>query len=279
MPEEAEHQSAKFERLDYRKLWGLTENDYPIMVTTGYAVYLDKAEELEWETTQELDQELQKSVGVEVMNGILNQAAVLRTYPVEYLTPKQRKNFYTMVGEGLARVFDFDPKSAKQMFNKASEYAVARNQEVARLWYICAGGTSALLFCIMLLAGWFLRVQESVWLGEQMFAISLGSCVGAVGALFSILTRISRIPLDPSAGPVLHWLEGVGRILVGVFGAGFALVAMKVGLLLTILRGEGFSGIFLIAFVAGFSERFVRTLIKRVEMNASAKKEGMENSD
>lgn len=61
--------------------------------------------------------------------------------------------------------------------------------------------------------------------------------------------------------------------------AGFAEVAFKLVLVLTILDEKGFAGLFLVAFVAGFSECFVSTLIKRVEMNAASMDVGAKERD
>jgi hypothetical protein len=127
------------------------------------------------------------------------------------------------------------------------------------------------IFVVILAMGWVWREAASSEFGPGPFYVGLGSCVGAIGAFFSILTRVGRTPLDPSAGWQLHWLEGLGRILIGVVGAALAEVAMKLGLALTILSEKGFAGLFLVAFIAGFSERFVHTLIKRVEMDNEPK--------
>jgi hypothetical protein len=262
--------------VDYRKHWGLTERDYPIMVTLDYAVYLDKDGDLEWETKEEFDKEMRQRLKPEELNGVLNRAAVLRSYPVEHLSEAQRKSFWIMVGEGLARAFEFDPRSALQMFANAGDYGMARNHEVARGWYLSAAGLCAGLFAIVLFLGWEFREEGSLVFGEKALYTGLAACAGAFGAFFSISRRVARAPLDPSAGRRLHWIEGIARIFVGVLGAIIALLAVKAGLVLTVLGDKGFPGLFLIAFVAGFSESLVTTIIKRVEINTETKREKTE---
>jgi len=261
------------DRIDYYKIWGLDpDKDYLVNATTGFAVWLDKEGDLDWETTEAYDAFIEKESATEMISGMLNRAAILRSYPVEHLTPIQRKNFHIMVGEGLARALDFQEESATQMLDKATEYGVARNQEIARLWYLTGAVVTAVVFAMFLLAA-FLNKECGIKLfGEPKFLLALGSCVGSLGALLSVLLRAGKVPLDPSAGKLLHHLEGGGRILIGVLSALIVLAAAHIGIIFTIFAQKGCAGMFVIAFAAGFSEQLAHTIIKRVEM-ASAPKE------
>jgi hypothetical protein len=252
---------------DYRGFWHLTDKQCPIMITKQYAVFLDAEGDLDWQTTEAFDNELTLRVAPKQLNSVLNQVAILRSYPVEHLTRIQRNNFRMMVGEGLARGFEFDPMSAMEMFQKAGEYATARNQEVARSWYLCATGLTTGLFAVILSFSWNYRVAAIEEYGRPAFCIGFAGCVGALGAFFSTLSRVGRTPLDPSAGWKLHWLEGFGRILIGVLGAAVSLLAVQAGFALTVLSDKGLAGLIVIGFVAGFSERLIHTIIKRVELN------------
>jgi hypothetical protein len=264
--------TANQDRVDYYKIWGLDEDkDHLIMATTDYAVWLDKVGDLDWETTEAFDGVIEKKLASETISGFLNRAAILQSYPVEHLTPVQRKNFRIMVGEGLARAFDFQEESATQMLDKAAEYGAARNQEIARLWYLTGAVITAIVFVLVLLVA-FLNEEYGVKLfGETKFFIGLGSCVGAVGALLSVLLRAGKVPLDPSAGPLLHHLEGGGRVLIGFLSAAVIQVAAHAGIAFTIFEQKGHVGIFIIAFAAGFSEQLAHTIIKKVEMTSAPK--------
>ena len=257
-------------RVDYYKIWGLdADRDHLIMATTDYAVWLDKEGDLDWETTEEFDSLIEKESAAEAISGFLNRAAILQSYPVEHLAPTQRKNFRIMVGEGLARAFDFEEASATQMLDKAAEYGVARNQEIARFWYLSGAVVMALVFWLVLILAFWQADRGISLIGESKFYIGLGSCVGALGALLSVLLRAGKVPLDPSAGRLLHQLEGGGRIVVGVLSAAIIQVAAHVGIALSILAQKGHAGMFIIAFAAGFSEQLAHTIIKRVEMTGA----------
>src|ERR1017187_191278 len=241
--------SVNEDRVDYYKIWGLDpEKDHLINATTDFAVWLDKEGDLDWETSEAYDDLIEEKSATVMVNGMLNRAAVLQAYPVEHLTHIQRKNFRIMVGEGLVRALDFQGDCAIQMLDKAAEYGAARNQEIARYWYLSGAVTTAAVFAIVLMIA-FLNAENGVkYFGETKYFIGLGSCVGALGALFSVLLRAGKVPLDPSAGRLLHQLEGGGRVFIGVLSAAVIQVAAHVGIVFSIFAQKGNAGMFLIAF-------------------------------
>ena len=257
-------------RIDYYKIWGLdADKDHLIMATTDYAVWLDKEGDLDWETTEDFDALIVEKSATEMISGFLNRAAILQSYPVEHLAPVQRKNFRIMVGEGLSRAFDFAETSATQMLDKAAEYGAARNQEIARYWYLCGAVGTASVFILLLFVALLKSDYCIALIGDGKYYVGLGSCVGALGALLSVLLRAGKVPLDPSAGRLLHQLEGGGRIVVGVLSASVIQVAAHIGIVLSVIAQKGHAGMFIIAFAAGFSEQLAHTIIKRVEMTAT----------
>ena len=262
--------------MDYFALWNLKpDEDHLVFATEGYVIWLDKAMELDWQTTKELDIIIAEKISATELNAVLNKAALLQSYPIDHLGLSKQKNFRIMVGEGLARAFELDVKNATVMLEKAAEFARARNQEIARIWYLLAAGFGTAFFVLAFELGWYAREVLREQIGETAFVLGLSSCAGAFGSFFSILTRVGNTPLDPSAGWQLHWLEGFGRILIGVIGAFLAIIAVKVGLCLTILADKGYTGLLLVAVIAGASERFVPSLIKKIELDIT-RKEGVE---
>jgi hypothetical protein len=264
--------SVNEDRVDYYKIWGLDpEKDHLINATTDFAVWLDKEGDLDWETSEAYDTLIEDKSATTMISAMLNRAAILQAYPVEHLTPVQRKNFRIMVGEGLTRALDFQGDNATQMLDKAAEYGAARNQEIARFWYLSGAVVTATVFATVLLIAFFNSDFGIRTFGETKFFIGLGSCVGALGALFSVLLRAGKIPLDPSAGRTLHQFEGGGRILIGVLSASVIQVAAHIGIAFSIFAQKGNAGMFIIAFAAGFSEQLAHTIIKKVEITSSPK--------
>lgn len=257
--------------VDYAELWKPLAIKRIVMADYTYIVYLGENDEMDWQTTAELDVKLdnlkdgQSSV-------VLNRAAEVSTMPTEHLTPSQRLNFRIMTGEGIARLFELRPKSALEMLNAAAAYATARNQEIARGWQLKATGATAGMFVVLACVAWLLRGWLRPRLGDMAFILLIGACAGAVGALFSILTRLGSISLDPSAGKVLHQQEGCARILAGSIGAVIAVLAVHLSLILGMLTKLGHPALIFIAIIAGTSERLVPAIIKKTEGQAESEK-------
>ena len=149
-----------------------------------------------------------------------------------------------------------------------------RNQEIARGWQLTATGASAVVFFVLGCFAWLGRAWLRQKIGDLPFMLLIGACSGAVGALFSILTRLGAIPLDPSAGKSLHKLEGRARILAGAIGAVIAELAVYLSLVLGVLKNFGNPALLFIALIAGTSERLVPTIIKRTETQAESDDKG-----
>jgi hypothetical protein len=241
-----------------------------IMATNRYCIFLDDHGDLDWETTDECDAELAAKLKPGDESSIRNKAAVLQSYPVEHLSNTQRKNFQVMVGEGLARGYDLDGEAALAMLDSAREYVISRSQEVARVWYLKTSYLASGIFMLIALIGWLNRTMMISWIGDAGTSLSFGACFGAVGALVSVLQRVGGTPLDPSVGKTLHYLEGAGRIFVGVIAAAIAQLAVRVGLFVPFLGDKGHAPLVLVAIVAGFSERLLPTIVGRVESMAAS---------
>ena len=259
-----------FSAYDYEKHWAGLPIAWFIRGGEDYVVFLDSENDLDWQTTKELDKLIDEKCG-SLANQVFNFGAELNAVPVEHLTQVQRKNFRVMVGEGFARLFRLDAQNALQMLEKAQKYVLSRNEEVARKWQLQATGITAALFTIAFLVIWTLRKDAIAFLGQTGSNLVLGVCLGAVGALFSILVRMGDSHLDPSAGPSLHWMEGAARVLAGAVGAGVCQLAVHLSLILGVLKDGGLPAMLFVGLIAGASERLVPALIKRVENDTMAK--------
>lgn len=105
-------------------------------------------------------------------------------------------------------------------------------------------------------------------LGRTAFDVLIGGSFGSLGALLSVLTRSREIRMDSAAGPLVHYLEGSARVVVGMAGAFLVVLAIKANLVLGIAANAEVYGTSLLAVlcvVAGASERLVPSLIRYVE--------------
>jgi hypothetical protein len=242
------------------------KDEYVLIKSTGdFIVWLDENRDVEWETTQAYDEELEKK-GFD-FGDVSNRVAFLQAVPTNHLSHEIKTAYRTMLGEGLCRGLEQDNESAMTILDQAEEFVTARNREQARLWYVAASGTATLSFVLLTPAVAYGLPRLLSNASDATSNVLLAGLGGATGALFSILLRVGKAPLDPSAGRPIHLMEGFGRIVVGVIGAAIVLSASRAGFILPNLTSN--SGLALLCLVAGASERLVPGLVDSVELSAS----------
>lgn len=226
-----------------------------------FIVYLDKKLDVHWENTDEYAQELRDDkVNVAMIQG---RITCLEAIPTDHLPPSTKMAFRSILGEAICAAFEKKQREAEALLEKGEEFINARNHEHARQWYVWA---SAIATVAAIVATWiamrcYLYAHPDGWTAKvNILSVGIG---GSVGALFSILLRIGRAPLDPAAGKIVHRLEGAARVCVGIIGASIVLAAIRAELLLPQLKET--PGIVLACLVAGASERLASTIIERVE--------------
>lgn len=116
-----------------------------------------------------------------------------------------------------------------------------------------------------------LEKPKSSWINDDGMNILASSAIGALGAMLSLLMGAASRPYDAGAGRLIHWLEGITRIVVGVLGACFITLGLQSGFFLGFLKdGSTLTQKFfylqlLLGFTAGLSERLVPSFITIVE--------------
>jgi hypothetical protein len=163
----------------------------------------------------------------------------------------------------MCAALDKKQRDAESLLEKAEEFVTARNHEHARQWYVWASACAAavaVLIAWIAMRSYLCAYPDAPAAKLNILASGIG---GSTGALFSILLRVGRAPLDPAAGKAVHRLEGAARICVGIIGAVIVLAAIRAELLLPQLTSA--YGITLACLVAGASERMASTIIERVE--------------
>jgi hypothetical protein len=237
-----------------------------IFVTSEFIVFLDEKVETYWWT-------IENYLGPrkEGFSSVLNRVAELESIPIDVLTPAQRRSFRTLVAEGVARALDeIDVASALSVHDKAERYVNARLSEVSRSWYLQVALAGAVVAgtIMALIAG----LGEVGVIEGPIAATALAILGGTLGSAFSVLTRAGGMQLDPAAGQELHIYEAIARLLSGAIGGMIVTLAIASGQLIPMLKEANTATIVLLCIVAGVSERFVPSLISRLE-NTVAKSE------
>jgi hypothetical protein len=227
-----------------------------------YIVYLDNELFVQWNMNDS------SRLGPDTGEA-LNRVAVLEAIKVENRKPDQVETFRRIVGEGVARLFQKDPKAAATAFDRAEAWISARNGERARAWYLT--GTLLVAVPITLLAaglGLFYKELQQGVLGLAGTQVTIATCLGAIGAWLSVIQR-QAVDLDVSAGKRLHYIEGACRIATGVLGALLVALAIHANLIMSFVEnGRRWPTILVLCMVAGISERMVPGLVQRVESTA-----------
>lgn len=228
----------------------------------AYIVFLNHRDDVDYKTKGKYDKIIESAECGE----ILNQIETLQVVPIEYLTRQTIIDFRSMLGTALVRVLCNDQKNGTVMVTKAKEFVTARNQEVARKWFLIAAMRATVISLSVALICWLFRDALIFIMGVDFPQLVVAGAAGATGAMFSVLTRTAKIPLDPAAGRKLHCLEGSARIIAGITAGIVVYLATTTGVITTKLLDTGLAGQALLCIAAGASERLVGTIIKRVDL-------------
>jgi hypothetical protein len=272
-------------RGDYQEQWAHINPQYLIRKTKGFVVFIDKENDLDWETTQEYDAGKYQGDGPldsAARNSILNDAALLEGIPTEGLQPRQILQFKRLIGEALACSFEHDYGNAGKMLVASAKYVRDRSEEKSRWWYLWASFVMAIPFALLSSAIWLWRQQAMVLLGTQGMWLFLSIGAGALGALLSVIARSGRLQLDCAAGKWLHYLEGGSRIWAGALSGFLVALAVRYEIVFAPLSRDGkMPGVMLMAaFIGGAGERLASSIISKFESTpkdvASTKKRRQE---
>lgn len=234
---------------------------------SAFIVFIDRDYQVRWLTSFATSELPEKS------KDMITRARLTAALPTAHFDHEQRRAWMRMIGEALGLALSDDIENSKRTLAMAERFVQARARETARMWYVNA---SLLSFLVLILIGFALFNAPSVTLGGLGNVLAFDSTIGlaivcgAVGAEFSILLRVDGLEVDPGAGRNAHRLEAAVRLLMGSFAAMIAVIAVRGDIALGFIDPGTSSGadtwlIAAIALVAGVSERFVPSILQKVE--------------
>lgn len=243
--------------------WNHLPIGFLVHATADFVVFLDHSHDIDWKTSNTYDAEKRFPDG---WARVQTRAAALEQILSEDASASVKRACGRLVAEGVARGLSGDVKAANDALDKAESYVAERNREVGRLLRLkgaSATWAAIFLFCSVT---WVGRTYSRDILGAAVFSVILCAGAGATGALLSVfLNTVSRVP-DSTASKALQYFEAVARVGAGSFGAAFAALGVQAGILFPQLRTvpDGAAGLALVSILAGFSERFVPDLVRKV---------------
>ena len=259
-----QYDETKWPGLDVKRL---------ILETDGFIVFIDNDTDVDWRTTNQYDEGAKVESGD--LNDILNRAAILECIPNDQHGETIRMNFKRMIGEGVARALDNDHQNATKILDKAESYITDRNIETARFWQLTTSTICGVCFALIGVCLWSLRnLLFPVW-GETAFFLLFSAVAGAVGANLSFIFRIGNAKITSEAIRRLHILEALSRIFGGAISGVAISLLVNLGILVPLFKNVGNMPLAMLGagLIAGASERWVPSLIVKIENSAETAKE------
>lgn len=237
-----------------------------IRITSDYIVYIDGANNIDWETTEAYDSSRPAENKGE-RERVLSLCLIAEHKPTGGLSSASITSFKTIIGEAIVNCLESNCDSSLQILKQADEFRLDRVVEKSREWHlvftILISG-SLILTTLLINAG-----DIHIW-KELLPYINIGAWAIA-GACLSIILRSGHLQHASYAGMQLHLIESGCRIVGGLISGQIAYLGIKSGILFSsLVSGSNPEYIVsLLALLAGASERFAPSIITKIEEPSS----------
>lgn len=214
--------------------------------TQEYVVFLDSDLEVDFETTDEYDENF--SDRKDKINTTYNRIEEMEHRPtIQYLSTKQRRAFARLLGNAFVAELDGCNEVSTQTLQTAEIYLKERTLEISHRWLLLGAFAATLVGFV----SWKYFLPKDFLL------------FGCLGALFSILCKTGKLEYDCQSGLFLNILEILSRFLAAIISAYLAEQLYQLDLMFTALKSAENSPavLQLICFVSGFSERLVPSIV------------------
>jgi hypothetical protein len=261
----------------YEELWGRQHKDnckIIIRITKNYIVYIDKENNIDWETEEAYDA-LKSSDNNSNREKVLSQCLIAEHKPIGGLSETSILSFKTIVGEAIVNCLEDNYDGSNDILQQADEFRLDRVVEKSREWYLSFTVTmSAFLILIALLIN-----SKNILVWEGMLEnINIGAWAVA-GACLSIILRSGHMQNASYAGKKLHFIESGCRLAGGFISGQIVYLGIKSGILFASLVDPNNTQyiISFLALLAGASERFAPSIITKIEDSTSLAENVKEN--
>lgn len=206
---------------------------------------------------------------------ILEVCSIRHRAIINLLNPLQKERLFWWLAETLVLVFENDYQAVKNNLENIGRYLDNRNKEIARKWHVLYSGLiTAIIFALFGVIQFIGIHIDYFSINENVLFFVRFMPVGALGATMSIFLQGKKnIEYNCESGKVLNFLEISVRIVTGVVAALLAICLYKMDLLFSSLKNTSEAiAIIVLCFIVGFSERFIPSVVKKLEYSG-------ENSD
>lgn len=219
----------------------------------GYIVFINMQDELDYvdlrkneDWTPEDKKQFQRCLG---------KIQTAEVTPCMNLSWKQVLAFKQYLAQGYLQILQRDFDDVDEIIENALLFLKQRNIETSRQLFLESAGIVALLAAIMGLLLYFFN-YHLLWIYGILF--------GILGSFVSIWSRYGKEEMTGLASIFLHIMESLSRLFIGAIAAVVVMFAIRSGLVLAIGDGSGMFFLYCVfGFAAGFSERFIPSLLEK----------------
>lgn len=256
-------------RGDYPEVWQHHDIGVLIRATKDFLVHIDKNGHIDWETTRDYDQSVKGDARYNATrdSAIFNDCAVLETSPCAGFSADTITQFKRLLGEAMVNAFELDYTAAQKMVATARQFYENRSQEISRKWYLVSSFEAVIPAVLAAGVLWLVRGFWIGLIGETAFWLLFAACAGAIGALFSVISRSGHLGVDASAGEDLHKVEARSRIAAGAFSGLVVGLAIMTDMIFGALTKGGHLHVVIVlgALAGGAGERLASSIISKLD--------------
>ena len=247
----------------YEKLWGCHQDRCKkiIRITDKYIVFIDHKNDIDWETTDEFDSSQESEIKSSRVKAI-SKCQISEHKPTDGLNENAILGFKTIVSEGIVNCIEGNFDEAEDILREANLFRVARVVEKSREWHL----TFTVILLLISIIAVFIVNSKYTFFSDSLEYINTGVWAVA-GSSLSIILRTGNIQNASYSGATLHFIETGCRLIAGFISGQIVYLGIKSGIIFANI-GDTHQNPYIIHFLAllaGGSERFAPSVIKKVD--------------
>lgn len=222
-------------------------------------VFVDASGSLQWEYDENLC--IEGDASITEAQALLSQLRGLG------LSTRGARRGRALIATALSEAFELRVVGdSRDFFRHARDFVRTRREETLHIFHLLAALAVALLVSIY---AWYAGDLPKI---STATSYATAACLGAWGALLSVLLRFQRIPVKSYSSRAYAAVGGAIRMVLGCGFGAVLLLLQQAGLLLT-LAADKPAATAVCALLAGFSERLVPDLLANLDSSLAIKPE------